>query len=269
MPKSPYQSLKLIDIHEPPEPLRLGVSVANIEELATSLETHGLLQPILVRPSSTGYEIIAGHRRYLAAIKNGWSEIEAKILPKGTEDVEILSLAENVHRENLTPIEEARLIRSLVIEQARDVDTVARRFGKSRAWVDTRLAIADYPDDLKTAIHAGQVSLSSAKELVRVNDEGYRGYLIEQATLNGCSAQTARLWADDWHRTLQHTGQTPTAGDRPPAEYAGQTVGVSCTGCAQLHPIARLRPFYFCLPCADAIIHGPAPPEPVAGEASS
>lgn len=247
--KPSVQTLYLTKIQEPPAPLRIAIDSEKIHELAGSLTMHGQLQPILVKTTDRGFQIIAGHRRYLAAQMLGWKFIEAKVLPASTGETNVLSLVENIHREPLTPLEEARIAQQLVVDENLDVDLVARKFGKSRQWIDRRLEMLRWPPDLLEAIHLGDLSLAVAKEFTRVTDEGYRKYLIDNAKNNGASSLTARIWADEWTATLAATGHAPTALESPTPPYSGQTVGVACAGCDVMLPVAQLTTVYLCRNC--------------------
>jgi len=236
-------------IIEPPSPLRASIDHDKLAELARSMAAEGQLQAILLRETEAGFVIRAGHRRYLAARSLGWETIEAKVLPPGTGDDVLKSFAENVHREDLSPLEEARVLYDLVIEGGLDVDLAAARFGKSRAWIDGRLELLNYPSDLIEALHVKDISLGVARELARVSDDGYRGFLLSSARENGATAKTARNWANAWEADHIATGQPTTAGPEPPLPYQGQSVGIACGGCDTLYPIAHLRPIYVCPEC--------------------
>ncbi|MFQ5899811.1 MAG: ParB/RepB/Spo0J family partition protein, partial [Candidatus Methylomirabilia bacterium] len=244
-----YRPIPIAEIQEPPTPLRGQIGPGGLRELMDSLSTHGLLQPILIRHTGFNYTIIAGHRRFLAAKALGWQTIDANVTTATDDLWSELALIENVQREDLTPVEEARVVYALVKDDEADVDVVARRFGKSRAWVDARLQLLEYPEDLLAAIHAGQISLAVAKELARVAANGYRGYLLESAVNNGCTAQVARMWATEWEKSNPDPDQRVTASTGPTPPYEGQAVGIGCAGCRRLHPVAELRPIYFCSPC--------------------
>lgn len=249
MSKAIFRSVPISQINEPPAPLRGSINPERLAELAASLSAQGQLQPILVKPADGRYTIIAGHRRFLAASSLGWDAIEAKILPAGVKDEQILSLVENLHREDLSPVEEARVVHDLVHGSNLDVDLVAARFAKSRAWVDGRLDLCEYPQDILEAVHHRQISLAVARELFRVTDDGYRGWLLHNASQNGASGGTARLWADQWVRENTAQGEGPTAHPGPTPPYTGQAVGVSCAACDTLYPIEQLRPLYCCSDC--------------------
>jgi ParB family chromosome partitioning protein len=220
-----------------------------LRELAASLKELGQLQPILLHVTAEGLTIVAGHRRYLAARLLRWETIEAKVLPKLIGDSTLTALAENVHREDLTPVEEGRVLYQLVIDQGQDVDQVAAQFGKSRAWVDGRLELCQYPKDLLDAVHAKTISLGVARELARVTDDGYRGYLLYHAVQGGATTSSARIQVEDWIRSHTPAGEAPTATAGPPPPYQGQGVGLECAGCTKLYPIGDLRPLHFCPDC--------------------
>lgn len=213
------------------------------------MEAHGLLQPIVVTPTDSAYTIIAGDRRYLAARLLGWETIEAKVIQRPPPDTETLTLVENIHREDLTPLEEARVVHQLVITRGMDVDLVARRFGKGRGWVDNRLEMYAWHENILDAIHEGKITIAVGRQLNNVTDEGYRAYLIRMAHDNGATSRTARIWFEDWERTLRETGQHPTAETRPVQPYSGQAVGVACGACEKMLPVSQLTTIYVCWGC--------------------
>jgi len=241
-----------LDSIEPPQkPLRAWIDDEKIRELAASMESVGLLQPIIVRPDGNRYVIVAGHRRFLAAKLLGWKEIETRILPSTKTQSELVSLIENIQRENLSPLEEARIVHELVINRRFDVDTVARQFGKSRGWIDSRLELLELPEDLQRAVDAGQISFAAAKIFAEVDDPEWRRWYLREARENGCTSRTARLWVDDWKRT-RHPEQAAAQGPAnmitsPPPEP--QRVGLECAHCGELKPLLELKHFYVCLNC--------------------
>lgn len=244
-----YRPIPIAEIKEPPKLLRGQVNPERLQELAHSMNVHGLLQAILVKPTDDGYVVIAGDRRFLAAKSLGWEKIDARILPKSTTADLTLALIENIQREDLTPIEEARLIHHFVHDLEKDVDSIAFAFGKKRHWVDTRLDLLGYPPDILTAIHAGHITLAVAKELAPITGEAYRTYLIESARDNGCTARVARMWFEDWRKSHPDPDQRITANTGPSPPYEGQAVGIGCGWCRRLFPVAELKPVYGCQRC--------------------
>lgn len=252
MPRGKFQTVPLSQIIEPPAPLRGSIDPGKLEELAGSLREVGQLQPIILHTTDAGLAVVVGHRRLLAAKLLGWESLEAKVFPKALTAWELTALAENVHREDLTPVEEARVLYRLIVDEGRDVDAVALQFGKGRTWVDGRLELSQFPADLLQAVHTKGISLAVARELSRVADEGYRAYLLYYASENGTTARSIRRQVDDWEASHGAGGEPLTASSQPPPVYQGQEVGLGCAGCGHLHPIGDLRPLHYCPDCLKA-----------------
>ncbi|MCS6971484.1 MAG: ParB/RepB/Spo0J family partition protein [Turneriella sp.] len=122
----------------------------SIRSLAASLASEGLMQPILVTKEAGKYKIIAGERRYRAALLNGWQEIECRILRKNSKDSYRLAVIENLQRENLNPVDEARALRKLKEEFGYTDSDLARITGKSRNYINEIVSVADLPAEWAT-----------------------------------------------------------------------------------------------------------------------
>ena len=117
----------------------------SIQSLADSIKTEGLLQPIVVTKEGTKYRIVAGERRYRAATLLGLGEIECRILRKNAKDTYRLAVIENLQRENLDAIDEAKAFRKLKSEYGYNDSDLAKIVGKSRNYVNEILSVADIP----------------------------------------------------------------------------------------------------------------------------
>lgn len=144
---------------------------ALIEELARSIQEHGVVQPILVARNGERYQLIAGERRFRAARKAGLDTIPA-VVKHGATQSEFLQLAiiENVQRADLNPIEEAVAYRQLHDEFTLTQDEIARRVGKERSTVANALRLLKLPDSVKQLVAAGQLSMGHARALLAVED---------------------------------------------------------------------------------------------------
>ena len=125
-----------------------------LEELAASIEQHGVVQPIIVKPNGDRYTIIAGERRFRAARIAGLNEVPSIIREIDEQEVRELALIENLQRENLNAIEEAFAIRALMDEHDLTQDAVAKRLGKSRPAIAS-IPIVGQQDDTVYVIHFG------------------------------------------------------------------------------------------------------------------
>lgn len=249
MGKPQLLRLLLSDLGEPEQVLRQQIDPDRVAELADSLNNTGQLQPILVRKEGSKYRIIAGHRRYLAARLLGWTHLTA--LEAQTKDIPdlILSLTENTARENLTPLEEAITVHDLVVKQGQDLDRVAKMFGRSRGWAETRLLIYDLPKELREAIHHGHLPFTVARELAGITDPGYRAHMVEEAIRCGCSFKTAQLWRQEWEaRGAPQMQHEPGDGERP--QYIPPpAVGMNCSACNKLTSLTSLTTLHVCPEC--------------------
>lgn len=144
---------------------------AELSELANSVRTHGVLQPILVRPIAGGrYEIVAGERRWRAAQRAGLHAIPAVI--RELNEVEVLEIAivENVQRTDLNPIEEAQGFQSLIDRFGRTQQEIAEAVGKSRPHIANMLRLLALPEDLQTMVRDGRLSAGHARAILTAPD---------------------------------------------------------------------------------------------------
>jgi ParB family chromosome partitioning protein len=161
-----------------------------IEELATSMETYGLLQSVVVRRSGAGYELVAGHRRLEAARRLGWTKISALVRSADEDDPYILMLIENLQRENLSAREEAGALEVLVRERGWTTRQVAGAIQRSQAFVSKRLRVFEDPL-LAPAVLANRLSVSGAEELLTV-PERRRSDILARAIDSGWDSTQIR-----------------------------------------------------------------------------
>ena len=189
------ESLKTIDINSvrpnPSQPRRFFEEDA-LKELASSIEMHGILQPITVRQSSSfsGYEIVAGERRWRAAKLAGLETVP--VIEKREVDSKKnleLSLIENIQRQDLNPIEKARGFRALLEEFSLTQEEVAERVGQKRATVANFLRLLDLPDDIKENVSRGTLSMGHARALLALESRDQQRKLAEETMRKGLSVR--------------------------------------------------------------------------------
>ncbi len=136
------------------------------ESLVTSIREHGLIQPILIRPLSHGFEIVAGHRRYQACKSLRWRFIPCKIRELTDKQAFEIQLSENIQRKSMDPIEEAEAFRRYVIDFGwGGVSDLAKKIGKSEEYVSHRIQILKLPEEIKTKIASHMLNVSKAIEI--------------------------------------------------------------------------------------------------------
>ncbi len=141
-----------------------------LEELSESIKTYGLLQPILVQKRDGYYEIIAGERRWRAALKAGLKEIPVIVRDYTEKEILELSLVENIQRENLNPIEEAIAYKRLMDEFGLGQEEVAQRVSKSRSAVANSLRLLKLEENVQKMVIDGEISMGHARALLPLED---------------------------------------------------------------------------------------------------
>lgn len=169
------QIIKVENIHD--SPFQVRKRYGDIERLAQNIEKHGLLQPILVRPVSEGYEVVHGHRRLTAVRSIGWSYIQAFIKELSDSEAIVIQGSENLKRKDYDPIEEATLYRNykdyVLKETGRRIgdEEIAETFDSSRSSVKDKLGLLDLPESVQNKIIEGTIPFSKAVALVTLTRE--------------------------------------------------------------------------------------------------
>jgi ParB family transcriptional regulator, chromosome partitioning protein len=173
-----------------------------IDELAASLAVHGLLQPIVVRRCGTGYQLVAGHRRYAAARQLGWADIPAVIRDETDENAYILTLVENLQREDLSPKEEAAALEVLVRERGWSTRQVGEAVKRSHMYVSKRLRVFE-DAALAAPVLSDKLPVSTAEELLRIDDAAARREIVDRAIAEQWGQSRARREVREWKVTFQ------------------------------------------------------------------
>lgn len=197
-PKRKISEIVLVEIDEPSVVDRMDIAQDAIAELAENISEIGLLQPILLRPLAGRYEIVAGHRRFLACSKLGLSVIDAVVKEMTDQEAAIIRASENLARENLTPLEEAIIFGNLISNHGMTIEAVAKKFGYKPGTVRRRMDLNRMPPQLRDAVHTKKISVTVAEELWPISDVDDLVYYLTFAIENGCTKETARMWCKEW-----------------------------------------------------------------------
>ena len=163
--------ISITDIQKNPYQPRKEFDGEKLDELAQSIKENGVIQPIIVRQSPViGYEILAGERRYRASLLAGLRSIPAVIKKLSDQEMMVQSIIENLQRENLNPIEEARAYESLV-EKGFTHAEIADKMGKSRPYISNSIRLLSLPEQILSEVENGKLSQAHARSLVGLNKE--------------------------------------------------------------------------------------------------
>lgn len=172
-----------------------------LQELASSLKTQGLLQPIVVRRQLDGFELIAGERRWRAAHLAGLETIPALVRRASDEEVLGLALLENLQREDLNPLEEARAYQRLQTEFHLRQEDVAQYVGKDRSSIANALRLLKLPPVLQEDLEAGRLTMGHARALLALESEEEQLRLRDQILASGLSVRETEAQVRTQKRT--------------------------------------------------------------------
>ena len=166
-----FKIVQIKDIQKNPYQPRKEFSEEKIQELSQSIKENGLIQPIIVRKSPVlGYEILAGERRYRASIVAGLSEVPVIVKQLSDQDMMLHSIIENLQRENLNPIEEAKAYQSL-IDKGFTHTEIAEKMGKSRPYITNLVRLLGLPKHILTEVESGRLSKAHARLLIQLSSD--------------------------------------------------------------------------------------------------
>ena len=172
---------------------RLSYDEDSLTELADSIREHGVLQPILVRPAGTKYELIAGERRWRASGMAGRETIPAIVVEFDEQTALEVSIIENLQREDVSPLDEAVMFRKMTDTFGYSVRQLAQKVGKDKGYVENRLRLTDAPADIRELVSLRKDTISHAYELMKIGDERKRRRLAKRIAAGELSLAKLRL----------------------------------------------------------------------------
>jgi ParB family chromosome partitioning protein len=193
-------------VHRSPFQPRTSFQEEPLQELVESIRQRGVVQPLLVRKSATGYELIAGERRLRASQAAGLKEVPVIVREAGDQEVLELALIENLQRENLNAIEEARGYNELITRFSLKQEDVAQKVGKSRAAVANALRLLSLPDDVQGWVAKGQLSVGHAKVILGLTIKEEQWLMAERCIKQGLTVRQIEKLVE----TARQTGRVPS-----------------------------------------------------------
>jgi ParB family chromosome partitioning protein len=202
-------------IHPNPDQPRKSFDPVALEELTGSIRTHGLLQPVVVAREGSGYRLIIGERRWRAAVQAGLKKIPA-LLRDANEGARLeLALIENLQRQELNALEEARAYRMLVDEFDLSHEELSQRLGKSRPHISNMLRILDLDAKVREHLEAGRLSMGHARALAGITDAAAQRALAGKIIARSLSVRDAEALVAAFHRGGQERDATASPAPAP------------------------------------------------------
>ena len=252
------EKVDISEIHCGKHAQRMEIDEEALDELAGSIRSVGLIQPLTVRMSNKGYELVAGHRRLEACKKNGMEEVDCLVMGGGDVASREVTFAENFFREDLTPVELAMGINDEYESGRMTIEQMARGFNRTTDWVKRQMAMLHWPREILEVMHGGGLSVAALANLAAVGEPQYRSFLLRNALENGASAGTTRLWLAGWRAQLPGTAMEVAGGDQATEPILPAVPQAVCLGCNRMERTDAMSHVPLCVDCIRIIREGKA-----------
>jgi len=246
-----YRIVPVSSCSAPEAPLRHAMERGSLEELARSIATMGLIQPLTVKTLPNGYEVIAGHRRLLACRMAGVPTVAVLIRDDTTEVEQAVMLVENLHRADLSPVEEARAIQGARTVLGRTITQIADGCSKSEAWVRSRLDLLTWPELALEALETGRSTVAALTPLMQVENPVERDRLLSCAIEAGATSAVTRSWAMQAQGLASDSPETMGSRSRALLPLGGVQVFMPCYSCREQREAFGLEVVRICRPCLE------------------
>lgn len=251
MSKPRLRDVSIDELRDPHAPIRSPENMGDLEELARSIGQLGVIEPIIVAARDGGYEVVAGHRRFCAAKMAGLTSVPCVVHDSFKAAEEAVMLHENVHREDLNPVDEARLFRRLAERVDGDTERLAELVRARRDYVEQRLRLLDGDGDVLAALDGNHISIGVAEELNLYDHPPTRRAHLQLAVQGGASVSLVRSWRKDANRqhALQQTRSEEPAPVPEPTPAPAGPQAITCYFCGSADHVEMMEPVYIHKPC--------------------
>ncbi|MBA7494738.1 Nucleoid occlusion protein [subsurface metagenome] len=252
--KASLVSIAIGDLVEPKERIRLEIDQVDIFELSESIREVGLLQPIVVCKDGDKFEIVYGHRRYLAIRKLGWDSVQCIVREFDGVSKAFARASENLNRADLTPMEEAAVYTDLLKEHGLSIKQVGDKMGKAASFIKDRVDLMKMPEVVQQEIHRGKISPAGAKLLCKIKDQKELFRYLEAAVEDGATNKTIKLWVEDWKDRIKYMEIMGVQGSPPEGNGLVEKSYAACQICERPVEYSEVKHIHTCKECLDKII---------------
>lgn len=258
---------------DPANPMRSEVDRDAVFELSESIKKHGLINPITVRPfcrqvtldGSThnyekvcvrdkhiiAYEVVAGHRRFMACKLAGLNELPCVVRELSDDESWSVMAHENLERQDIDPVDEALFLGRIIGEDELKIKEVSESLNRSPQWVASRLEILSYPDYFLLPIKKGEVRLGVARILAKIEDDYWRKHFFESSIRNGMSIPQAEYAFAQWNMGILASPVDVDLDGAPQATYTPKPASAICSACRREAVEPNMQLVWVHLECPD------------------
>lgn len=249
------RELQMVKIAEPQTPDRLEIDPDEINRLAGSIKELGQITPIEVVKNGEFFDIVFGHRRYLAHKVLGKKTIIAVVKVLEPKDIKKRRATENLGRVNLSAVEEGSVYLDLKNEYDMSKNQIAEFTGKTPGRVRRCMDIHKMPFKMQRAIHDKKISIGVGECLISCPDEGHQDYLLDMCIEHGVTVVVARQWVEDWKKEKRsHHADVNKGGGDPHLMEIAPTY-MACNTCSGPTDITKVKYLQICPSCHATILN--------------
>ena len=249
-----YQDVDIKLIDEPDGWVRMEIDQEEIESLGDNIREVGQIQPINLAIKGKRFEIIAGHLRYLAMKKLGRKTIKAVVKKVPKREIALIRASENLKRQNLSPIEEGAIYVNLIDEYGMTRMGVAEKFGVPASTIKYKMDLLRLNPEIQKLIHRGLIYINVGQELNKIDNEKELKKSLNDAVKNGCSIETARIWVEEYRRSLTYEPTNESGGGPLQEQISTQKIYQACELCENPVEIQEMKNIRICPGCFKVII---------------
>ncbi|MEH6940884.1 ParB/RepB/Spo0J family partition protein [Bacillus sp. JJ722] len=202
--------VELKELRPNPYQPRKIFSEQGIDELKASIIQHGILQPIIVKKSIKGYEIVVGERRFRAAKAAGLTKVPVVVKDYNNQQMMELAVLENLQREDLTPIEEATAYQTLLDKLDITQEDLAKRLGKSRPHITNHLRLLSLPKDIQQLISQGTISMGHGRALLGLKNKELLSIIVQKIIKEELNVRQLEHWIQQLNEDVSHETKKKT-----------------------------------------------------------
>lgn len=246
-----HVSIDVID--DPSAPVRTRHDDSALHDLAVSIRTMGIIEPLVVCRRGERFEVIAGHRRLLAARIAGLAAVPCVLRNVSAHAVDVLKLHENLFREDINPVDEGRFLSKMINDHDLNIEKLSEMIKRSETYIRERVNMIEWDPAVLDAVEQKKLQFSAAKYIAKIANESTRKQYLNYAVRGGITTIQARIWAENAARdTLPAEPTDQIIEDLKTGEEKVELT-VPCVICGEDIPVAEARLFYAHPGCIETI----------------
>ena len=245
--------VNLGDLSLPSFQAHQDISLDSLRELSDSIKSLGVIEPLIVRRTDKGLEIVAGCLRYRAALLAGLKAVPCIIMNLDPKESEILKLHENVKRIPIDHVDQGHTFIMMQETFNMTEHNISEVVGKSISYISQHISLVRLGNDLTQAVKDGLISFSQARELMRVDDPNERSRLLMYCKQDGATVQVLQTWVHDYLRESSRTPPSDQVIHESKSEYKPSEIHRPCEACDKLTKISDIYQLLLCKYCHDTI----------------